>query len=148
MKAAIDTDILVYAEGFGDDRRVKAATRLIDRLRKSDTELSVQVCAELLSALVRKFRCPAAEAFSRLEAWRGLFGTHALTTDGFDAALVLVRDHRFQMFDAMILSSAAGSGCKALLSEDMHSGFKWRGVTIVNPFSEVPDPMLEALTRA
>ena len=147
MKAAIDTNILIYAEGFGDDQRVGAATSLIERLHKSETGLSVQVCGEVMAALVRKFRCSADEATSRLNGWRDVFETHSLTVEGFDAVLGLVRDHKFQMFDAMILSSAAEAGCKAMLSEDMHSGFKRRGVTKVNPFAQTPHPMLGTLIR-
>jgi hypothetical protein len=34
-----------------------------------------------------------------------------------------------------ILSAAAQSGCRLLLSEDLREGFTWAGVTVVDPFS-------------
>ena len=34
-----------------------------------------------------------------------------------------------------------------LLSEDFHSGFTWRGVTVVNPFAEPRAPLLTGLLR-
>lgn len=42
-----------------------------------------------------------------------------------------------------MLSVAAESRCRMLLSEDLRHGFTWRGVTVVNPFSEPRDPLLE-----
>lgn len=38
-------------------------------------------------------------------------------------------------------------GADLLLSEDLQDGFAWRGVTIVNPFADVPHPLLTALLR-
>ena len=40
-----------------------------------------------------------------------------------------------QVFDAMILATAADANCDFLLSEDMHSGFVWQGCRVMNPFS-------------
>jgi predicted nucleic acid-binding protein len=32
-----------------------------------------------------------------------------------------------------------------LFSEDMHDGFRWRGVTIINPFTDDPSPVVREL---
>ena len=34
---------------------------------------------------------------------------------------------------------------EALFSEDMHDGFRWRGVTIINPFTDDPPPVVREL---
>jgi len=39
-----------------------------------------------------------------------------------------------QIWDALILAVAAENRCRLLLSEDLHDGFIWRGVTVVDPF--------------
>lgn len=39
---------------------------------------------------------------------------------------------QFGIWDAGLLSAAAESGCRLLLSEDMQDGFIWKGVTVVN----------------
>ena len=52
-----------------------------------------------------------------------------------DAALALSSAHRLRIFDAVILAAAAEAGCHQLLTEDMHNGFVWRGVEVVNPFA-------------
>ncbi len=53
-------------------------------------------------------------------------------------ALDLATDHKLQFWDALIVATAASSGCSLLLSEDMQDGFAWRGITVVNPFSAKP----------
>ncbi len=50
-----------------------------------------------------------------------------------DGALELAVQHRFQIYDAVILTAAAEAECEMLYSEDMQHGFVWRGVKIVNP---------------
>jgi predicted nucleic acid-binding protein len=44
----------------------------------------------------------------------------------------------------LILAVTAEAGCRVLLSEDMHEGFTWRGVTVVNPFAAIVHPLLAA----
>ena len=61
------------------------------------------------------------------------------------AAADLATDHQLGIWDAVILSAAAQSGCRLLLSDDLQEGFTWAGVTVVNPFdspqpSAVPGP--------
>lgn len=60
------------------------------------------------------------------------------------AAADLSTDHRFSIWDAVILSAAA-QGCRLLLSEDLQDGFTWGGVTVVNPFASPRHTLLEAL---
>ena len=43
--------------------------------------------------------------------------------------------HQLFLWDAIMLATAAVAGCRVLLSEDMHPGFTWRGVTVRNPFA-------------
>ena len=42
----------------------------------------------------------------------------------------------FSFYDCLIVAAAYTGGCKVLYTEDMHSGYKYRGLTIVNPFTE------------
>jgi len=45
----------------------------------------------------------------------------------------------------VILAAASHADCQILLSEEMHDGFTWGGVTVVNPFAEIPNPLPAAL---
>jgi predicted nucleic acid-binding protein len=64
------------------------------------------------------------------------------------AAVDLATDHQLGIWDAVILSAAAQSGCRLLLSEDLHDGFTWGGVTVVNPFSAPQHALLRTLLSA
>ena len=90
MRAALDTNLLVYAEGFGDVQRVSTTT-----------------------------------------AWQG--------------AMDLCVAHQLASWDALGLNVAAEGGARLLLTEDLHSGFCWRGVRVVNPLVEPADPYLSQL---
>lgn len=54
-----------------------------------------------------------------------------------------------ELFTVLVmLSAAADARCRLLLSEGLQEGFTWRGVTVTNPFSSRPHPLLEALISA
>lgn len=102
---------------------------------------------ELYNILVRKQHYTGGEAHARIELWRD-FATLVDTADAVMATgLSLAAMHQFSIWDAVVLAAAAEAGCRMLLSEDMHEGFTWGGVTIVNPFATTPHPLLAALAR-
>jgi predicted nucleic acid-binding protein len=144
MKAALDTNVMLYAECFGDPHRVGIAISTATMMTGLAAEISTEACAELHFAMTRKFKLGRAQAADRLLAWRTHFSIRPVTIQGFESAVVLARDHAFQIFDAIILATAAESGCQLLLSEDMQDGFVWRGVTIVNPFAVAPHNLLKS----
>jgi len=47
MRIALDTNVLVYAEGVGDDARRAATMQLLDRLPPESVLLPVQVLGEV-----------------------------------------------------------------------------------------------------
>jgi predicted nucleic acid-binding protein len=47
MRAALDTNLLVYAEGFGDEARVSATRRLLVQLSDADLVVPLQCLGEL-----------------------------------------------------------------------------------------------------
>lgn len=49
-------------------------------------------------------------------------------------AVTLARLHGFAFYDALIVASALEAGCDSLLTEDLQSGRRVAGLTIVNPF--------------
>ncbi len=64
--------------------------------------------------------------------WADCFDVADSTWTALQAAMDLSTDHDLQIRDALILSVAAENRCRLLLSEDMRSGFTWRGVTVIN----------------
>src|ERR1700693_1733060 len=119
MRVALDTNILAYAEGVNGAVRKKAALNIIEKLPGETTFLPVQVLGELFQVLTRKAERSPPQA-------------RAAT-------------HHLGIWDSVILSAAAAAGCRLLLSEDLHAGFTWSGVTVTNPFSKEQHELLADL---
>jgi predicted nucleic acid-binding protein len=145
MRIALDTNILVYAEGVNGALRAKPTVELIKKLPESSTFLPVQVLGELFRVLVGKAAFPPPEARAVVLRWRDTFPLIETSQSILVAALDLAADHGLSVWDAVILSAAAASGCRLLLSEDMQDGFIWNGVTVANPFAAVLHPLLDSL---
>lgn len=141
----LDTNFLVYAQGFDGVERKRRAADVILALSHHDLVLPVQVVGEFVQVCRRKGQLAMPAIDAHLAFWKPLARYVGLSVAGFEAALELVRRHGLQTYDAVILASVAECGGTMLLSEDMHHGFAWRGCTVVNPF--VPDvhPLLASL---
>jgi len=143
MRAALDTNILAYAEGVGDENRCSMAIKLIDQLSAEDVLLPAQTLGELYRVLTGKAKRDASATRVAILGWADTFEVADSSWVAFQAAVDLSVDHGLQIWDALILSVAAENRCRILFSEDLQNGFTWRGVTVVNPFSE-PRPALMA----
>jgi predicted nucleic acid-binding protein len=138
VRIALDTNILVYAEGVnGEDRKQRAHRILTDTAE--DVVIPAQALAELFTVLTRKARWPAAKARAAVLNWHDA----CLVADTTSAVLLEAMDlstmHQYSLWDSVMLAAAAQAGCRALLSEDMQPGFIWRGVEVRNPFA-TPHP--------
>jgi predicted nucleic acid-binding protein len=142
---ALDTNILVYAEGLGDAPRVTAARHLIGKLPPAMVYLPAQILGELFNVLTRKGGYAAGTARDALLSWTDAFDIIPTDPAVMLAAADLAADHQLAIWDAVILSAAAGAGCRLLLSEDMQHGFTWHGTTVINPFTATPHKLLTAL---
>src|SRR5579859_3264239 len=135
MRIALDTNILVYAEGVNGVLRAKTTTELIKKLPESSTFLPVQVLGELFRVLIGQSGFPPREARAIVLRWQDAFSPIETSPSILVAALDLAADHGLSIRDAIILSAASAAGCRLLLSEDLHEGFNWGGVTVANPFA-------------
>ena len=142
---ALDTNILVYVEGVNGAARETTSRALIVRLPLKLTFIPAQALGELYNVLTRRAAWPAERAREAVAAWRNSFPVAPTTTDAILNAVDLATDHRLRIWDSVMLSVAAESGCRVLLSDDMQDGFTWRGVTVVNPFTNSRHPLLTAM---
>ena len=129
MRLALDTNVLVYAEGVGDARRCSVAIDLVEHLAgiEADAILPAQVLGELFRVLTGKAGRPATAARESVLAWADAFETADSPWTAFQAAFDLAADHGLSLWDALILSVAAEQGCRLLLSEeDVSSGTRLR----------------------
>jgi predicted nucleic acid-binding protein len=132
----VDTNVLVY--GLDPTAGIKHATarELIGRLWAEGTGcLSVQVLQELYVTLTRKVPRPIPEPVAgrlvdALCSWR----IHTPTCRDVVAAIDLHHQHAVSFWDAMIVTAAAGLGCRRLLSEDLADGTSYGPIIVENPF--------------
>lgn len=144
-RVAVDTNILVYAAGFGDAPRCAAADTLL-RLLVGRLALPVQVMGELFNVLARKARLPLDDIAHRLRLLGAGADLLATTPDAFHRACDLAAEHHLQIWDAVIMAVVEAGDCEVLLSEDLQDGFQWRRLTIVNPFAHPTHPLIVGRT--
>ncbi len=145
MWVALDTDILVCAEGLNGDAKKQAVLDTVQRLPQDLIVLPVQTLGELFSVLVRKAGQSPAEARAAVLTWRDSFEVAETSDAVMVAAADLASQHHLSIWDSVILATAAHAGCRLLLSEDLQDGFTWTGVTVANPFASSQHPLLAAL---
>jgi predicted nucleic acid-binding protein len=148
VRAALDTNVLAYAEGVDGRARRDAALDLLRRLPQEGTVLPVQVLGELFNVLIRKAGRSHQDARDSVLAWRDAFPLVETSPDVLLAAADLATDHRLGIWDAVVFAATSKAGCRVLLSEDLQEGFTWGGVTVVNPFASTRHPLLHALLAA
>lgn len=142
MRIALDTNILVYAEGVNDPARRDRVVTLLRKLPSGNTYVPLQALAELFHVLVRKAGSPPSQAQSAILEWRDRYPVIETSQATLLSALELATRHGFRIWDAIIFSAASLSACRILLSEDLQDGFTWNGVTVVNPFLDAPNELL------
>jgi predicted nucleic acid-binding protein len=145
VKAALDTNILAYAEGLNGTERKRSALTLLTQMPPTAVVLPVQVLGELFQVLVRKAGRSPAKARAAVLSWRDSYELIETSATVMIAAADVAAAHQLSIWDAVILSAAAETECRLLVSEDMQNGFVWRGVTVVNPFVARVHPLLTAL---
>lgn len=148
MRIALDTNVLAYAEGIGDEARRSATHTLLSLLPAEIVVVPVQALGELFRVLTGKRGLTAKKARTAVLEWVDAFDTAESTQTAMLSALDMVAEHRLQIWDALILSVAVEAQCRVLLSEDFQHGFTLRGVTVVNPYAPTPHPLLKPLLDA
>lgn len=152
IRIALDTNILAYLAGVSrdarDDDKIRRVRDLIACISETASLVAPTQTLGELFVVLRKSGASAEEARAILLEFAGSFASSASETRTALAAADLVVDHKLQYWDALIVTAAAEAGCSLLLSEDMHSGFVTRGLTIINPLEATPHPKLAELIAA
>ncbi|MFM1813139.1 MAG: hypothetical protein RLZZ336_2077 [Cyanobacteriota bacterium] len=145
MRAALDTNLLVYAEGVGDRARVTATRALLERLVGADLVIPVQCLGELFRVLTDKAGRSTQEAQRAVLSWMDCYELIETTAAAWSGAMDLCVAHQLSCGDALVLNAAADGGARLLLTEALNPGFSWRGVRVVNPLAASVDPLLVLL---
>ena len=145
MRAALDTNLLVYAEGFGDPARVGATRQLLARLSDADLVVPLQCLGELFRVLTGKAGRSAPQAQEVVLGWMDAYQVVETNASSWRGAMDLCVAHQLASWDALVLNVAAEAGARLLLTEDLNPGFSWRGVQVLNPLKHPEDPLLNQL---
>jgi predicted nucleic acid-binding protein len=133
----VDTNVLVYAHGVGDDdpRAPKARSILADLWRTGDGAVSTQVLQEFYAVATRKLKPPLAKSQARRVVatyadWCSVNTDPALIV----AASDLEEQHSLAFWDALVIEAALQAGATTLVSEDLQHGRTCGALVIQNPF--------------
>jgi predicted nucleic acid-binding protein len=148
VKIALDSNILLYIAKVwrvdADAQKAANIESLIVSLIRSNVLVAPWQTFGEAYYVMHRFGYPREKCHQTILDWASNFETIDSKEGAFRSALALATDHKLQFWDALIVNAAADAGCALLLSEDMQSGFSWRGVTIANPFAETLEPQLRA----
>jgi predicted nucleic acid-binding protein len=134
VRVALDSTVLLYAQGMNDPERQLRAREVIAHLIQGDIVVPAQALGEVFAVLTRKFGETAENARAVLMRWHDGYEVAPTTDRVLLRAADLAADHRLNIWDAVIFVAAAEVGCAILLSEDMQNGFIWGGVQVLDPF--------------
>jgi len=137
----VDTNVLVYAWDSTEPEKQKRALAWMTYLWQARTgRLSYQVLAEFYITVTKKL-VPGMEPERARRNVRLFFPWHPVQIDSraIETAWLVQDRYRLSWWDALIVSSAQGAGCRYLLTEDLRSGEEFLGIKIVNPFLVSPD---------
>jgi predicted nucleic acid-binding protein len=148
MRYALDSNVILYAEGINDFARRDIANDLIIAIGDDPLIIPIQALGEVQLALILKAGFSKSKAFECVSKWIDDSTVQETSVEVFNSALAIATGHGLRIWDAIILASAAEAGAHYLFSEDMHEGFTWGSTEIVNPFAAQPKPIVEKLLGA
>jgi predicted nucleic acid-binding protein len=146
VSVVLDTNVLVYASGFGDRWKVEKALDVLEGwLSLPGGILLMQSLSEFANVAFRKYRVPGDAIRRQIEVWSAVHQPVSARDGDLHDALAAVERHRIAFWDAMLWATARRAGAHWLLSEDFQDGRVLDGVTILNPFALTNDPVVGGL---
>ncbi|HEX6014815.1 MAG TPA: PIN domain-containing protein [Geminicoccaceae bacterium] len=142
----LDSNVLVYLADGRDPKRQGRAREIVARAGTTGRcLLSVQCLGEFYVVALRK----GLAAQAAVDDLATLFPIASPTAADARAAVAAAVAGRFSYWDALLLATLGRAGCAVVLSEHMHDGATFAGVTVRDPFAGERLPGdLEALLNA
>ena len=114
MRAALDTNVLAYAEGLNGPEKQRTGRDLVARLAADEVLLPVQALGELYAVLTRKAGRTPEQARAAVESWRAAYDAIPTTAAVLQDALEIASQHRLGVWDSVIVAAASRAGCGIL----------------------------------
>ncbi len=134
-RLTLDSNLLIYAADNTIGVRNKLAAQLVIACAAVDCVLTIQALSEFFHAVTRKGKLARAVAADQVRDWMSYFPIIAPNAIALAAALDLNITQRTGFWGGLLVATAEQAGCTLLLSEDMHDGMKFGGLTVRNPFA-------------
>jgi predicted nucleic acid-binding protein len=134
----VDTNILIYGHDIDAKAKHQIAKEILRRLWSERTGVvSMQVLQEFYVNVTRKIPSPLPKDLARQVVNSYTAWCVETTPSEISTAFRIEDESRIGFWDALIVSSAARSGARRILSEDLNAGQRIAGVLIENPFISI-----------
>lgn len=133
-RAALDSNVLIYAELEPETPKGIRSQHVIEMAAPRGV-IAAQVMLEFVAVVRRRRPESLASALAKVDALSKVFEVAPTNPLVAGKALAMVRDHQFQVWDAVIWSASREAGATLLFSEDLQDGLALNGMKAVNPFS-------------
>lgn len=131
-----DTNVLVYSDDTAAPEKREQALRLIAHgIQHKNAAISLQILQEYFVTVTRKLGVDTRIAQRKVENFIQSLIVIRITEREVISAIELHRLDHISFWDALVVSAARLADARTLYSEDLHSGKKWGGLSVVNPFS-------------
>ena len=134
----IDSNVFVYMfDNTNQQKRLRAKSLVSDHIRDASGVISFQVVQEVLNVLTTKMARPVRHEDARAflaAVLRPLWKVYP-NEELYRSALGVQERYRYSFSDSLIITAAAQSGCRTLISEDLQAGQVIDGVRVVDPFA-------------
>lgn len=132
-KIAIDTNVLLYAiDDFYPEKQSISIGIIAEK-----PYFCTQSVSEFINVCLRKWKLPKEHVAELLETYLEQARYIQVSEQMLLRSVGLMKRYDFQLFDAIIVSAALGSGCEVLYSEDMKDGqIIDNQLKITNPFKQ------------
>ena len=105
MKVAIDTNVLMYAEGIDTVEKRDIAVGMLGEIPRNRTIIPLQAIGESFNVLMRKGKRTRDQARATVLGWLDLYTTVPTTAEVLSAATDVATEHRLAIWDAVILAA-------------------------------------------
>jgi len=128
----LDTNILIYLH---DANQLSYKRDKANELIAQGAIICPQVVSEYLNVCQKRLKMPKHNALASFLTWLPYCELSVFQQSIYTDVLSLMDKYQFQLFDAIIVSSALNSDCTILYSEDMqHNLIVDERLKIINPF--------------
>jgi predicted nucleic acid-binding protein len=138
-RSFVDTNVLIYAHDVDASAKHEVAKNVLRDLWSQRTGvLSMQVLQEFYVNVTRKIASPLPKDVARLVVNSYAIWCIETTPSEITAAFRIEDESRIGFWDALIVASAAKCGAVRILSEDLNARQVIAGISIENPFAQLP----------